>query len=112
MGRRRAPSRKNWPNNLYPNRNGFKYRHPDTGKETWFGRDKRKAFAAARRLNDVLAPVNDFVLSVLGSRTITLGQVDDFVLRVLGGRTVTVRHINDPIRVRARPRKPQKNRVG
>ena len=86
MGRRRAASRKNWPKNLYPNRDGFKYRHPVTGKEHWFGYCKKEAFEAARQLNDLLMP----------------GQVDeDFVARVLGNRTS---HLNPPRPFNARHR--------
>lgn len=65
--RKRSASRKGWPANLYPNRNGFKYRHPVTKKETWMGRDKSRAFAAAVKLNALLAPSNDLVARVTGT---------------------------------------------
>ena len=65
--RKRSASRKGWPANLYPNRDGFKYRHPITRKETWMGRDKAKAFAAAVKLNALLVPSNDLVARVTGT---------------------------------------------
>jgi len=65
MGRVRSSSRKGWPENLYPNRAGYKYRHPVSRKETWMGTDRAKAFAAARRLNSLLMPSNDLVARVV-----------------------------------------------
>ena len=56
--RTRAKSRAGWPDNLYPNRSGFKYRHPVTRKETWMGLDKARAFAAAKKLNAMLEGVD------------------------------------------------------
>lgn len=70
MGRPRSKARAGWPDNLYPNRDGFKYRHPVNRKETWMGRDKAKAFAAAKKLNALLAPTNDLVARVSGEQTI------------------------------------------
>lgn len=61
MGRRRSRSRAGWPPNLYPNRNGYKYRRPDTGREVWMGTDRARAFEAARKLNAILTPANDLV---------------------------------------------------
>jgi len=66
--RKRSAARRDWPDNLYPNRDGFKYRHPITRAETWMGRDKAKAFAAARRLNALLVPSNDLVARVVAPR--------------------------------------------
>lgn len=72
MGRARSKSRAGWPDNLYPNRDGFKYRHPVSRKETWMGRDKAKAFAAAKRLNAMLTPADGLVGRVAGSnKTVT-----------------------------------------
>ncbi len=68
MGRPRSRRREGWPDNLYPNRDGFKYRHPITRKETFMGRDKAKAFAAARKLNAILMPGGDLVSKVVGAR--------------------------------------------
>jgi integrase len=66
MGRARASSRAGWPANLYPCKNGFKYRHPVTRKETWMGTDRARAFNAARTLNGMLTPGNDLVDRVAG----------------------------------------------
>lgn len=68
MGRNRNRSRVGWPPNLYPNRDGYKYRHPITRKETWMGRDKAKAFAAAKKLNALLLPGEDLVGRVVGAK--------------------------------------------
>lgn len=70
--RKRARSRVGWPDNLYPNRDGYKYRHPVTRKETWMGTDKAKAFAAAKKLNAILTPADDLVARVAGGgKTVT-----------------------------------------
>lgn len=68
MGRSRSKSRAGWPDNLYPNRDGFKYRHPVTRRETWMGTDRAKAFAAAKKLNALLIPADDLVARVAGSK--------------------------------------------
>lgn len=65
MGRARSKSRAGWPDNLYPNRDGFKYRHPVTKKDTWMGKDRTKAFAAARKLNALLSPGSDLAKRVI-----------------------------------------------
>lgn len=65
MGRVRKTSRRDWPANLHPNRDGYKYRHPITRKEHSMGKDKAKAFAAAKKLNALLIPGNDLVGRVL-----------------------------------------------
>lgn len=65
MGRARKPGRRDWPQNLYAHRDGFKYRHPITRKEHSMGKDKAKAFAAAKKLNAMLMPSNDLVSKVL-----------------------------------------------
>lgn len=67
MGRQRSRARAGWPDNLYPNRDGLKYRHPVTRKESWMGRDKAKAFAAAKKLNALLMDGNDLVRRVAGA---------------------------------------------
>lgn len=66
--RKRSAGRQGWPDNLYPNKGGFKYRHPITRRETFMGRDQTKAFAAAKKLNAMLLPGNDLVDKVIGSR--------------------------------------------
>lgn len=68
MGRSRSKARAGWPDNLYPNRDGFKYRHPVTRRETWMGRDRTKAFAAAKKLNALLVPSGDLVERVVSPR--------------------------------------------
>lgn len=68
MGRPRTKSRAGWPDNLYPNRDGFKYRHPVSRKETFMGKDRAAAFAAAKKLNALLTPATDLVARVTGSR--------------------------------------------
>lgn len=77
MGRPRTKSRAGWPDNLYPNRDGFKYRHPTTRKETFMGYDRTKAFAAARRLNAILTPGDD-----LASRVVATGETVADAIRV------------------------------
>src|SRR5262249_10652685 len=54
MGRKREDQQKDWPANLYPNRGGFRYRNPDTGKELWLGGSQEQAFAVADALNELL----------------------------------------------------------
>lgn len=66
--RPRSKSRQGWPPYLYPNRGGYKYRHPVTRKETWMGTDNAKAFAAAKKLNALLMPTTDLVDRVVGSK--------------------------------------------
>lgn len=66
-GRVRSKSRAGWPDNLHPNRDAFKYRHPVTRKETWMGRDKANALAATKKLNALLVPTNDLVAKVVTS---------------------------------------------
>ncbi len=72
MGRTRSAARKGWPDNLYPNRAGFKYRHPVTRHETWMGLDRGKAFTAAKKLNALLSTPDDLVARVTGTgKTVT-----------------------------------------
>lgn len=66
MGRKRSRATSTLPANLYPNREGFKYRHPVTRKETWMGRDRTAAIAAARKLNSILMTTTGLVEKVLG----------------------------------------------
>ena len=76
--RKRSAGRQGWPDNLYPNRDGFKYRHPVTRRETFMGRDKAKAFAAAKKLNAMLIPGNDLVGRVVGSRETVADAIEVF----------------------------------
>lgn len=66
MGRRRSKNREGWPANVYPCKNGYKYRHPISRKDKWMGTDQGAVFAAARKLNAMLVPRNDLVAQVLG----------------------------------------------
>jgi integrase len=61
MGRARSSGRAGWPDNLYTCKDGFKYRHPVSRKDTWMGKDRARAFEAARKLNAMLTPGNDLV---------------------------------------------------
>ncbi|WNH52820.1 tyrosine-type recombinase/integrase [Stenotrophomonas oahuensis] len=93
--RKRSPGRQGWPDNLYPNRDGFKYRHPVTRRETFMGRDKTKAFAAAKKLNAMLMPGNDLVGRVVGSRetvadAIAVFRRDDIPARGWAPKTTEV----------------------
>jgi integrase len=86
MGRARSKSRAGWPDNLYPNRGGYKYRHPVSRKESWMGLDKAKAFAAARRLNAMLAPADGLVARVVGSNKTVADAVAVFRTDDIPGR--------------------------
>jgi len=92
MGRARSKARAGWPDNLYPNRGGFKYRHPQTRKETWMGLDKAKAFAAAKKLNALLVTSDDLVSRASGggqtvADAIRVFREDDVPQRKWGKRT-------------------------
>lgn len=84
--RKRSNSRQGWPDNLYPNRDGYKYRHPVTRRETFMGRDKAKAFAAAKKLNGMLMPGNDLINRVVGSRETVADAVAVFRRDDIPGR--------------------------
>jgi integrase len=95
MGRARSKARAGWPDNLYPNRGGFKYRHPVTRKETWMGQDKAKAFAAAKKLNALLVTSGDLVERVTGAQetvadAITVFRRDDVPGRKWAPKTAEV----------------------
>lgn len=76
--RKRTRSRAGWPENLYPNRDGFKYRHPITKKETYMGLDRAKAFAAAKKLNALLMDGGDLVSRVKSDGKRVQNAVDVF----------------------------------
>lgn len=86
MGRARTKSRAGWPANLYPNRDGFKYRHPVSRKETWMGTDRAKAFAAAKQLNALLVPACDLLARVVGSTETVADAIRVFRADDLPGR--------------------------
>lgn len=87
MGRVRTKARAGWPPNLYPNRDGFKYRHPVTKKETWMGKDKARAFEAARKLNALLAKGNDLVERVVAKGETIADAIRVFREEDMPGRT-------------------------
>lgn len=86
MGRARSKIRAGWPDNLYPNRDGFKYRHPQTRKETWMGLDRAKAFTAAKKLNALLVTTDDLVGRVAGLGQTVADAVRVFRQDVVPGR--------------------------
>lgn len=95
MGRPRSKARAGWPDHLYPNGPGFKYRHPVTRKETWMGLDKAKAFAAAKKLNALLVPTGDLVDRVVGAKetvddAIAVFRCDDIPDRKWAAKTAEV----------------------
>nr|WP_164275896.1 tyrosine-type recombinase/integrase [Stenotrophomonas sp. B1-1] len=95
MGRVRKPGRRDWPQNLYAHRDGFKYRHPLSRKEHSMGKDKAKAFAAAKKLNALLMPSNNLVSKVLApgetvADAITVFRRDDVPGRKWAPKTAEV----------------------
>lgn len=86
MGRKRSRSAAGLPANLYPNRKGFKYRHPLTKTETWMGLDRAAAIAAAKKLNAILLPTNSLVDRVLHDRRTIADAVDLFRREDMPGR--------------------------
>ncbi|CAM4295751.1 phage integrase Arm DNA-binding domain-containing protein [Acinetobacter pragensis] len=73
MARPRTKRNKDLPANLYRNTgNGWRYRHPLTGKWHTMGLDKSKAVSAARKLNEILTPSTDLVMTVIGE--VTFGE--------------------------------------
>lgn len=92
MGRPRSRSRAGWPDNLYPSKGGFKYRRPDTKRDSWMGMDQAKAFAAARKLNALLMPGGDLVAKVVKSLesmadAVNLFRTDEIPSRGWGAKT-------------------------
>lgn len=95
MGRARSKSRAGWPDNLYPNRAGYKYRHPVTKRETWMGTDFAKAKAAAKKLNALLTPNADLADKVLDpgktvAEAIVVFRADDVPGRKWAPKTAEV----------------------
>ena len=78
MGRKRDRTRSGWPDNLYPCKNGAKYRHPITKKDKWMGTDLPAAKDAARRLNAILMRSNDLVGAVVGRDKTMQDAIDLF----------------------------------
>lgn len=72
MGRVRSRATLKLPDNLYPNREGYKYRRPTDRKEFWMGSDLRQACAEARELNDLLYSSSNRVNRIMGEdRTVS-----------------------------------------
>lgn len=86
MGRVRSRARAGWPDNLYPNRDGFKYRNPVSGKEKWMGKDRARAFEAARKLNALLVKGNDLVDKVVAKTETIADAIRVFRAEDMPGR--------------------------
>jgi enterobacteria phage integrase len=86
MGRRRSAKRAGWPDNLYPCKEGFKYRHPVTRKEHWMGMDKQRAFTAAKSLNGMLGRSGDLVAKVIGGGETIASAIKEFRAEDMPGR--------------------------
>lgn len=71
MGRPRKAGNQDLPPNLYPERNGFRYVHPITGKPTFWTNPappRDRAIASAKKLNAMLIPASqDLVGEVVGA---------------------------------------------
>src|SRR3569832_2423755 len=70
--RRRNRQNRDMPDNLYfttrkDGRRYYYYEHPETGKNTGFGYDKKEAIAAANQLNQILARGRNLVAKVAGN---------------------------------------------
>src|SRR3569833_1838800 len=70
--RRRNRQNRDMPDNLYfttrkDGRRYYYYEHPETGKNTGFGNDKKEAIAAANQLNQILARGRNLVAKVAGN---------------------------------------------
>ena len=86
MGRSRSSARAGWPANLYTCKDGFKYRHPVSRKDTWMGTDRARAFEAARKLNALLAPSNDLVDRVVARSETVADAIRVFRAEDMPGR--------------------------
>lgn len=63
MARPRKPGRKDWPDNLYANKDGyFYYKNPQSGEKKGIGHNKQKAFSEARAANATLANMKQSTL--------------------------------------------------
>ena len=70
--RKRNRQNRDMPDNLYfttrkDGRRYYYYEHPETGKTTGFGYDKKEAIAAANQLNQILGRGRNLVAKVVGS---------------------------------------------
>ena len=94
---RRRRINSNLPINLYVSKKGsryyYRYRNPETGKETGMGTDKQAAIKAAHELNARLSPATvDLVARVIGGIHRVDGWLDKYLdiykKRVIRGKTV------------------------
>jgi len=67
MARPRMAKNKSLPPNLYfdTSKKMYRYRRPDNGKSTLFGKDRAKAVVAAKKLNSLLMEGEDLVAKVM-----------------------------------------------
>lgn len=79
MGRPRAPGNEDLPDNLYPNRDGFKYVRPTDGKPFYWKVSREAAVRSAKKLNDLLAPApGDLVKQVMGATSTVAEAISVF----------------------------------
>lgn len=78
MPRPRSARNRDLPPNLYPHHEGFRYKHPRTGKLHPMGNDKQRAIDAARKLNAILTRGNDLVGRVIGGQHTLAECIDIF----------------------------------
>jgi len=74
MSRPRLNNNKSLPPNLYFDKSltMYRYRRPDNGIYTYFGKDKAKAIAAAKKLNSILMEGEELVAKVMSEgKTLT-----------------------------------------
>lgn len=86
MGRNRQTRNRGLEPNLYPNRNGYKYRNPQTKRETWMGVDKARANNAARKLNAMLISSTSLVDRVLGNDKTVADAIVHFIEKIVPER--------------------------
>jgi integrase len=73
--RRRSDKNRDLEPNLHESGGYYKYRHPQTGKYHGMGSDRKKANAAARKLNAMLIPSNDLVSRVVTEQRVLFGDI-------------------------------------
>ncbi len=64
--RGRKKANRDLPDNLYPNGNGYRYKHPVTKEWHKMGGDRSAAILAAKKLNAMFAKKTDLIRMVLG----------------------------------------------
>jgi integrase len=73
--RRRSGKNQDLEPNLHEHGGYYKYRNPQTGKYHGMGSDRKKAIAAARKLNAMLMPTNDLVSRVVSDNAHLFGEI-------------------------------------